>query len=57
MQIVTDMGAHAPYVWPAYAAFVVLFAGLIWWAATSNTRTRDRLETLEKSRKSPEISS
>lgn len=57
MQIVTDMGAHAIFVWPAYAAFIVLFGGLVWWAASSNARARARLETLEKSRKSPETPS
>lgn len=57
MQIVTDMGAHAAFVWPAYASFVVLIGGLVWWAASSNTRTRKRLEALEQSRKSPETNS
>lgn len=57
MQIVTDMGAHAPYVWPAYGAFVVLLGGLVWWAASSNARTRARLEALEKTRKPAESKS
>lgn len=54
MQIVTDMGAHAAFVWPSYAAFVVIFGALAWWAISSNAKSRARLETLEASRKSAE---
>lgn len=50
MQIVTDMGAHGAYVWPSYAAFVVVFGALAWWAVSANARARARLETLEKNR-------
>jgi heme exporter protein CcmD len=54
MQIVTDMGAHGAYVWPAYAAFVVILSALVLWATTSNSRARARLEVLEQARKSTE---
>lgn len=51
MQIVTDMGAHGAYVWPSYAAFVVIFAGLAWWAISANAKARARLESLEDTRR------
>ena len=48
MEIVTDMGAHGAYIWPAYAAFVVIFAALFWWAASTNAKTRKQLEEMER---------
>lgn len=50
MQIVTDMGAHGAYVWPSYAAFLLIFGLLAWWAVAANTKARKRLEELEKIR-------
>lgn len=47
-----DMGAHAIYVWPAYAAFAVIFAGLVLWVRATGAREKARLEQLEK-RKEP----
>lgn len=54
MQIVTDMGTHGAYVWPSYAAFIVIFAALAWWAVSSNSQARARLKVLEESRKTSE---
>lgn len=51
MQIVTDMGAHGAYIWPSYAAFVVIFGGMAWWAVSGNARARARLAALEEGRK------
>ncbi len=42
-----DMGAHAIYVWPAYAASVVIFAGLVIWVRAAGAREKARLEKLE----------
>jgi heme exporter protein CcmD len=51
MQIVTDMGAHGAYIWPSYAAFVVIFGAMIVWAVVGNRRARTRLAALEARRK------
>ena len=48
MEIVTDMGAHGAYIWPAYGAFTVIFVGLYWWAASSNAKARKKLEEMER---------
>lgn len=48
MELVTDMGDHARYVWPAYAAFAVIFAGLAIWAWRGAAKTREGLARLEK---------
>lgn len=48
MEIVFDMGAHAPFVWPAYAAFVLIIGGLFWWVLAANARARARLSELER---------
>lgn len=45
-----DMGAQAIYVWPAYAAFVVIFGGLVLWVRRSGAREKARLETLEETK-------
>lgn len=50
MEIVTDMGAHGAYIWPAYAAFAAIFVGLYWWIASANARTRKKLEEMERKR-------
>ncbi len=42
------MGAHGAYIWPAYAAFVLIFAALFWWAASTNAKTRKQLEEMER---------
>ena len=47
MEIIWDMGAHARYVWPAYLAFVVIFAGLYVWIAGANRRAKAQLDDLE----------
>ena len=51
MEIVTDMGAHGAYIWPAYGAFVVIIAGLFWWIAAANAKTRKKLEEMERKSK------
>lgn len=51
MEIVTDMGAHARYVWPAYAAFAVIFAALVIWVWRSGARARAELKRLEDGRR------
>ena len=48
MEIVTDMGAHGVYIWPAYGAFALIFAGLYWWIASANAKTRRKLEEMER---------
>ncbi len=50
MEIVTDMGAHGAYIWPAYGAFTVIFVGLYWWIASANAKTRKKLEEMERTR-------
>jgi heme exporter protein CcmD len=50
MTIVTDMGAHGLYIWPAYAAFLVIFAALIAWAWHGNAKARADLAKLESKR-------
>ncbi len=45
-----DMGAHALYVWPAYAVFVVVFGGLALWAWRSAAKARAELEKREETR-------
>ncbi|MEM7270861.1 MAG: heme exporter protein CcmD [Pseudomonadota bacterium] len=50
MEIVLDMGAHGRFIWPAYAAFVVIIGGLYWWIAASNARARAKLDELERDR-------
>lgn len=52
MEIVTDMGAHGLYVWPAYAAFAAVFAGLAFWAWRGAAKTRAGLKRLEETQKS-----
>ena len=52
MNIVTDMGAHGAYIWPSYAAFLLIFGALIWWVSASNTKARRALDQLETSRNS-----
>lgn len=51
MEIVTDMGAHAPYVWPAYGAFALIFAVLAVWIWKTNASARSELERREAARK------
>ena len=50
MEIVTDMGAHGRFIWPAYAAFVLIFAGLVIWAWRGNAKARENLTKLEGKR-------
>jgi len=50
MEIIIDMGAHARFIWPCYAAFVVIFGGLAIWAWRGNTAAKAELEKLEKRR-------
>ena len=50
MEFVFDMGDHAIYVWPSYAAFAVIVAGLFLWIGRANAKARARLEALEKDR-------
>lgn len=50
MEIITDMGAHARFIWPAYAAFVVIFVGLAVWAWRGNAAAKAELEKLEAKR-------
>lgn len=50
MNIVTDMGAHALYVWPSYAAFVVIFGGLWLWVWRTGARAKAELEARERER-------
>lgn len=47
----TDMGAHARFVWPAYGAFVVIFAGLLIWVGVTGARAKAELERREKARR------
>ncbi len=47
MEIVVDMGAHGRFIWPAYAAFVVIFAGLALWIWRTNAKAREDLAKLE----------
>ncbi|MEM7544877.1 MAG: heme exporter protein CcmD [Pseudomonadota bacterium] len=47
MEIVTDMGPHGLYIWPAYGAFVLIFAGLVVWAWRGNARAKAELARLE----------
>ena len=42
-----DMGAHAIYVWPSYAAFLVIFIGLVIWVRAAGAREKARLAKLE----------
>ncbi|MEM7523846.1 MAG: heme exporter protein CcmD [Pseudomonadota bacterium] len=51
MEIVTDFGAHGRYIWPAYAAFAVIFIGLVVWAWRGSVKTRAGLERLERETK------
>ncbi|MEX2517739.1 MAG: heme exporter protein CcmD [Paracoccaceae bacterium] len=51
MEFITDMGAHARYVWPAYGAFVVIFGGIVLWAGLTARRSRAELERRERERK------
>ncbi len=50
MEFVFDMGAHARFIWPAYAAFLAIFAGLALWAWVTAGRARAELEKREKRR-------
>lgn len=45
-----DMGDHAIYVWPAYAAFAAIFIGLFVWARMASAREKARLAKLETAR-------
>ncbi|QIE56417.1 heme exporter protein CcmD [Pikeienuella piscinae] len=51
MEIITDLGAHARFVWPAYGAFVVIFGGLLIWVRLSGARAKAELERREAARK------
>ncbi|MEM8752531.1 MAG: heme exporter protein CcmD [Pseudomonadota bacterium] len=48
MEFVWDMGDHAVFVWPSYAAFLAVFAGLAIWAWRGSAKTRESLARLEK---------
>lgn len=48
MEFVTDMGAHARYVWPAYGAFAVIFGGLWLWVRVTGARAKAELEARER---------
>ena len=48
MEIVLDMGRHGVFIWPAYAAFAVIFLGLFWWAVGSNARAKAKLDAMER---------
>lgn len=50
MEFVFDMGDHARFVWPAYAAFVVIFSGLCLWVRMSSKKARAELERQEQAR-------
>lgn len=50
MEFVFDMGDHARFVWPAYAACAAIIIGLFVWIGRGNARARARLEALEKDR-------
>ena len=45
-----DMGDHAIYVWPAYAAFAAIFVALVLWVWLSGAREKARLAKLEAMR-------
>lgn len=51
MELITDMGAHARYVWPAYGAFAVILGALCLWVALSGRRAKAELERRERARK------
>lgn len=51
MEIVTDMGAHARFIWPAYGAFVILLGGLVVWAWTTSARAKAELKRREAERR------
>ncbi|WP_340108080.1 heme exporter protein CcmD [Pikeienuella sp. HZG-20] len=46
----TDMGAHARFIWPAYGAFLVIFAALCLWVRITGLRARAELERRERAR-------
>lgn len=48
MEIVTDMGEHALYIWPSYAAFIVTFGGLWLWVRITGARAKAELERRER---------
>lgn len=50
MTFVWDMGPHGLYIWPAYAAFALVFLGLALWAGRSAARARAELERRERMR-------
>lgn len=54
LTIITDMGRHAIYVWPAFGAFAAIFALLFIWVWVTGARARALLERLESQRKSPD---
>ena len=47
-----DMGDHAIYVWPSYAAFILIFIGLAFWVRAVGAREKARLSKLEAEKKS-----
>ncbi|MFV0473851.1 MAG: heme exporter protein CcmD [Pikeienuella sp.] len=51
MELITDMGAHARYVWPAYGAFVVILGALCLWVRITGSRAKAELERREAARK------
>lgn len=51
-QFSADMGDHAIYVWPSYAAFALIFIGLVVWVRSVSAREKARLAKLEAGKKS-----
>lgn len=42
-----DLGPNAPFVWAAYAVFVVVIAVLVFWLVMDGRRQQRRLRELE----------
>lgn len=42
-----EMGGYARFVWPAYAATLVVLSALIWRTTTRNAAVREELAQLE----------
>lgn len=51
MEFITDMGAHARFVWPAYGAFIAVFGALCLWVWVTAARSRAELDRRERERK------